>query len=606
VRIEDYALIGDMHTAALVGLNGSIDWFCAPRFDSGAIFAALLGDRRNGCWLLGPTDPQAKTTRAYRPDSMVLETTHDTPSGTAIVIDWMAIHAGQPVIARKVECLRGEIEMQSLLAARFDYGNTIPWAHNDSGKYIVLTAGPDAILFASDVPHERDHEHRMSRARFRLGVGEHASMQCAYHDSYRGIPSVLDLNASLQKSDEHWKSWAKHCTYKGEWREQVMRSLLTLKALTFAPTGGILAAATTSLPETIGGERNWDYRFCWLRDATFTLLALIDAGYHKEAIAWRDWLLRAVAGDPSQLQVLYGVAGERRIPEFEIPWLSGYEGSLPVRIGNAASGQFQLDIFGEVVDALMQMPSRGEHINEFSEKIVRALVDFVDQNSHRTDSGMWEIRGETRLFTHSRVMAWAAFDRGTALVERLGDNDTANRWRLRRDELRNEVLTQGFDDEIGAFVQCYGSKKLDASTLLIPHVGFLPATDPRVVGTVAAIERDLLEGGYVLRYLSDDPRADGLHGHDNVFLACSFWLADTYALMGRHSDARNMFRRLLALSNDVGLLSEEYDVDAKRAVGNVPQAFSHVGLVTTALNIDASLAGTPRKRKRMSPAKKAV
>ena len=599
-RIEDYAIIGDLRTAALIGKNGSIDWFCAPRFDSGALFAALIGEDQNGRWKIAPLDPRASSTRSYRSDSLVLETQHQTGTGTVIVTDWMPIHPGNPVIMRTVECIGGEVEMQSVISVRFDYGCIIPWAHDDSGSRILLTAGPDIVAFISEIPHERDHQTHESRARFRMSQGQRCTMQLAYGNSYLPFPDALDIDASLQSTDAFWREWASRCSYHGEWREHVVRSLLTLKTLTYEPTGGIVAAVTTSLPETLGGTRNWDYRFSWLRDATFTLLAFVDAGYHQEATQWRDWLLRAVAGDPAQLQVLYGVGGERRIPEFEVPWLAGYERSQPVRIGNAASGQFQLDIYGEVVDALMHTPNRGELPSEFSQAVIRSLVEFVEANGHCPDSGMWEIRGETRSFTHSRVMAWAAFDRGTALAERIGDTAVANRLRLRRDEIHKEVLDQGFDQTLGTFVQSYGSKKLDASTLLIPQVGFLPANDPRIIGTVTAIERGLLEGGFVLRYRSDDPHADGLSGHDNVFLACSFWLANTYALLGRKKEARLLYLRLLEVCNDVGLLTEEYDVRNQRMVGNMPQAFSHVGLVTTALNISATTTGRPRHRERMS------
>lgn len=598
-RIEDYAMIGDLHTAALVAKNGSIDWFCAPRFDSGAMFASIIGEKENGYWQIAPRDPNASSTRTYRGDTLILDTKHTTSTGTVVVTDWMPIHDGKPVIARMIECISGEVEMYSTLSARFDYGCVIPWVHGDDDSRVLLTAGPDVIAFISEIAHERDPDKHESRAGFRISQGRRIMMQLAYGHSYNDAPTALNLEASLQSTQAYWNDWAARCSYNGEWRTNVVRSLITLKALTFAPTGGIVAAATTSLPETIGGSRNWDYRFCWLRDATFTLLALVDAGYHEEAMHWRDWLLRAVAGDAAQLQVLYGVAGERRIAESELSWLSGYAKSQPVRVGNAASGQFQLDIYGEVVDALMHTPG-GETPSAFSQDIIRSLVDFVCTNSHKTDSGMWEIRGETRAFTHSRVMAWAACDRGVALVEHLGDTDTANRWRLRRDQLHKEVLDHGFNTKIGAFVQSYGSSHLDASTLLIPQVGFLPATDPRVVGTVAAIERDLLEGGFVLRYRSDDPKADGLSGHDNVFLACSFWLANTYALLGREKDARSLYKRLLGLCNDVGLLSEEYDVRNRRQVGNFPQAFSHVGLVTTALNMQSTKIGHPRRRERMS------
>ena len=602
--IEDYAIIGDMRTAALVSKQGSIDWFCAPRFDSGACFAALLGSEQHGRWKISPVDPHAKSTHAYRHESLILETTHQTKSGTVVVTDWMPLHTNAPLIARRIECTKGEMEIESLLSVRFDYGCIVPWVQDEDGRRIVLTAGPDALVFTSDIPHERNHELHAGRAVVRMHQGQRLSMQLAYGRSYEPFSLAIDLETALRTTEAYWSEWSTRCTYHGKWREHVMRSLITLKALTYEPTGGIVAAATTSLPEAIGGPRNWDYRFCWLRDATFTLLALVQAGYHQEANKWQEWLLRTVAGDPSQLQVLYGVAGERRIAEFEVPWLEGYKNSQPVRIGNAASGQFQLDIYGEVVDALMHTTENGSLPSVFAQNVIRSLVDFVARHRSVNDSGMWEIRGETRAFTHSRVMAWVAFDRGVALAEAIHDIETADRWRIHRDELHAEVLEHGYDQTLGSFVQSYGSKKLDASSLLIPQVGFLPVDDPRVLSTVTAIERDLLEGGFVLRYRSDDPQADGLPGHDNAFLACSFWLANTYALVGREKDAHALYQRLTAVCNYVGLLSEEYDVSNNCLVGNIPQAFSHVGLVTAALNFEAIKNGRPNRRERMSDHRK--
>ncbi|HET6794392.1 MAG TPA: glycoside hydrolase family 15 protein [Acidimicrobiales bacterium] len=581
--IEDYAVIGDTHTAALVSTEGSIDWLCVPRFDSGACFAAILGDERHGRWKIAPAGPVTAVRRRYRGDGLVLETEFDTAEGTVRLIDCMPPREKVPQVVRMVEGVRGSVPMRMELIIRFDYGQTVPWVRRVGGALHAI-AGPDALNFWSPVrARGRDLTHT---ADFTVGAGQDVPFILAWYPSHEEAPRPLAARYVVEETEEWWESWAHQCTYEGPWRDLVMRSLATLKALTYAPTGGIVAAATTSLPETLGGERNWDYRYCWLRDATFTLMSLMGAGYHDEAMCWRDWLLRAVAGDPKEIQIMYGPAGERRLDERELQWLPGYEGSRPVRVGNAAAGQFQLDVYGEVLDALHQARSVGIADSSSAWDLQRALLDFLESGWSQPDEGIWEVRGPRRQFTHSKVMAWVAMDRAVQGVERSGLEGPVDRWRAVRQQIHDEVLSEAWNPDLGAFTQYYGSDQLDASLLLIPLVGFLPADDPRVKGTVAAIEKNLVSDGLVLRYrTSDDGAVDGLTGREGTFLACSFWLADNYTLMGRRDEARRLFERLAGLANDVGLLAEEYDPVAGRMVGNFPQAFSHVSLVNSARNL---------------------
>ena len=581
MRIEDYALIGDTHSAALVGRDGSIDWLCTPCFSSDACFAALLGDERHGRWLLGPESGAVSTRRRYRPGGLVLETTFETPEGEVRIVDAMPPRQDNPDIVRIVEGVRGSVPMAMTLSARFGFGSIVPWVVRRDGL-ITSIAGPDALSLRTLVDVKIEKASLWSS--FRVSAGDRVPFLLTWHPSFMPPPPPIAALEVADDTEDWWNAWSSRCRYHGEFHEEVVRSLITLKALTFAPTGGIVAAPTTSLPEQIGGVRNWDYRFCWLRDATFTLFALMDAGYKEEAQAFRDWLLRAVAGDPCDLQIMYGLAGERRLAEHEADWLPGYEGSRPVRLGNAAVRQLQLDVYGEVTDSIYQARRHGIEAEAPFWDLQRSLLDFLEGNWHRPDNGIWEMRGPLREFTHSKVMAWAAMDRAVKQVEELGAEGPVQRWRRLRAEIHDEVCRRGYDAERGAFVQSYGSKNLDASLLLMALVGFLPASDPRVRGTVEAIERELTEGGLVLRYRLDSA-GDGLPGSDGAFLACSFWLADNLYLLGRQDDARALFTRLFALRNDVGLLSEEYDVGAKRLVGNFPQAFSHVALVNTAKNL---------------------
>ena len=584
--IEDYALLGDCETAALVARDGSIDWLCWPRFDSAACFAALLGTPEHGRWQVAPAAPVLAVTRRYRGDTLILETELETADGAVTLVDFMPVRGAQSDLVRMVVGRRGRVAMRTELVLRFDYGATVPWVSrvDDGSPHGALRAiaGPDMVLLRADVPVRGAGLTTVGE--FTVAAGETVSFVLTYAPSHLPPPAPVEPAAALADTEAFWGAWAARCTYRGEWRDAVVRSLLTLKALTFRPTGGIVAAATTSLPEQLGGTRNWDYRYCWLRDATLTLLALMDAGYYDEAAAWRDWLLRAAAGSPSQLQIMYGVAGERLLREWEIGWLPGYADSRPVRVGNAAHGQLQLDVYGEVLDALYQSRRGGLAGSADAWQLARALVAHVETIWRTPDAGLWEVRGEPQHFTHSKVMAWVAVDRAIRAAEEFGEAGPLDAWRATRQRIHDEVCARGFDPALGSFVQAYGSTQLDASLLLIPLVGFLPATDPRVRGTVAAIERRLVVDGLVMRY---DTAAtdDGLPAGEGAFLACSFWLADNYALLGRRDDARALFGRLLALRNDVGLLAEEYDPRARRLVGNFPQAFSHVGLVDTALNL---------------------
>ena len=578
--IEDYALIGDTHTAGLVSREGSIDWLCLPRFDSPACFAALLGDRSNGRWLLAPAGGVQEVRRRYQGDSLVLETEYRTDDGVVRVIDCMPPRHRDPDVARVVEGIKGRVRMRMDLTIRFDYGSIVPWVRHEGGA-LHAVAGPDSVWLRTPVPVRG--ENWTTLADFTVAEGERAPFMLTWHASHRPAPRRIDPVQALGDTEAWWGEWASGIDYQGGWQDAVIRSLLTLKALTYAPTGGIVAAPTTSLPEQLGGVRNWDYRYCWLRDSTFTLSALMLAGLADEAKAWREWLLRAVAGQPQQMQILYGVAGERRITEQELDWLSGYQGSRPVRTGNAAVNQFQLDVYGEVMDTLHVGRYIGLESDEAAWDLQQALLEFLESNWRQPDEGIWEIRGPRRHFTHSKVMAWVALDRAIKAVELMGHDGPVDRWRAVRRELHDEVCREGYDSGRDSFVQFYGADHLDASLLQIPLVGFLPADDPRVKGTVAAIQRELVVDGLVHRYPPEASQSvDGLPPGEGTFLACTFWLADNLALMGRREEALAIFERLLSLRNDVGLLAEQFDPASRRLLGNFPQAFSHVALVNSA------------------------
>jgi GH15 family glucan-1,4-alpha-glucosidase len=583
LRIEDYALIGDRHSAALVGRDGSIDWLCWPRFDSAACFAALLGDERNGRWKISPAKEAISTKRAYRRDTLVLETTFGTAEGEVALVDFMPVRDRHCSLIRLVVGKRGRVPMHMQMILRFDYGASVPWVTRlPDGTGMRAVAGPDMAVLRAGAPLKGEDLTTVSR--FEVAAGETVAFVLTHSPSHLEPPAATDPRRALHDTEAFWKKWAGQCKAKGEWAEAVRRSTITLKALTYEPTGGVLAAPTTSLPEQLGGVRNWDYRFCWLRDATFMLLGAMSAGYYSEAESWREWLLRAVAGAPEQIQIMYGIAGERRLPELEIPWLCGYENSAPVRVGNAAAGQLQLDVYGEVMDVLYQACKGGFAGSDAAWGLQSSLLAHLEKIWRSADEGLWEVRGPRRQFTHSKVMCWVAFDRAVKLVEQFGMKGPVERWRGLRDRIHADVCANGFDARRGAFVQSYGSQALDASLLLIPITGFLPAQDPRVLGTVAAIEKELVTDGLVRRYHTHE-KVDGLPPGEGVFLACSFWLADNLVLQGRREEARELFERLLALRNDVGLLAEEYDPAAKRFLGNFPQAFSHVALVNTAMNL---------------------
>ncbi|MEU4561641.1 glycoside hydrolase family 15 protein [Actinoplanes sp. NPDC023936] len=586
--IEDYAIIADTHTSALVGRNGSIDWLCVPRFDSGAIFAALLGEPENGHWTIAPTG-ESSVTRRYRDDTLVLETEFETSGGVVRLIDFMPPRTESPSVVRIVEGVRGEVEMSMLLRLRFDYGHVVPWVYREQDD-LVAVAGPDAAWLRTPVPTHG--ENLATKADFTVRAGDRIPFTLTWRPSHLPMPEPADPVHQLGVTEGYWRGWVSACTYEGEWRDAVVRSLLTLKALTYAPTGGIVAAATTSLPEKLGGVRNWDYRFCWLRDATITLQSLLYSGFQSEATAWRKWLLRAIAGNPAELQIMYGVAGERRLDEFQATWLTGYDGN-PVRIGNAAAEQFQLDVYGEVMDALHQGRRAGLKADDPAWGLQVKLMEFVEEHWRDPDEGIWEVRGGPRQFVHSKLMAWVAADRAVKAVEEFDLDGPADRWSRLREEIRADILEKGYDPRRKTFTQFYGSAELDAALLMVPLVGFLPADDERVIGTVAAIEEHLLVDGFVQRYTQHpESDVDGLPPGEGAFLACTFWLADNYALMGRHDEARETFARLLALRNDVGLLSEEYDTEAGRLVGNFPQAFSHVPLIDTARTLTSARAPT--------------
>ncbi|MEU9229792.1 glycoside hydrolase family 15 protein [Streptomyces massasporeus] len=581
--IEDYALIGDEQTAALVGTDGSVDWLCLPRFDSAACFARMLGDEDNGYWRIAPVGADRCTRRAYRSDTLVLDTEWETEQGSVRVTDLMPQRERAPDLVRVVEGLDGEVTLHSVLKLRFDYGSIIPWVRRADGHRVAV-AGPDSTWLRSEPEVTSWGEDYGTHAEFTVKKGEKVAFVLTWHPSHEPRPPLVDPYDALRHSVEDWRAWVSRCRYDGPYRDAVVRSLITLKALTYAPTGGIVAAPTTSLPEEPGGVRNWDYRYCWLRDSTLTLNALLAAGYQEEAEAWRNWLLRAVAGDPADLQIMYGVAGERRLPEFELPWLSGFVGSAPVRIGNDAVKQLQLDVYGEVMDSLSLARESGLSAQPDVWALQTALMDFLRSNWRQPDEGLWEVRGPRRQFVHSKVMVWVAADRAVRTLERHPELDgDLDGWRALRDEVHREVCEKGYDPERNTFTQSYGSRELDAALLLIPRVGFLPPDDPRVIGTIDAVRDELTHGGFLRRYSTDHAEVDGLPGGEGAFLVCSFWLADALYMTGRTKEARELFERLVGLANDVGLLSEEFDPVTGRHLGNFPQAFSHIGLVNTAL-----------------------
>ncbi|MGY1709451.1 glycoside hydrolase family 15 protein [Geodermatophilus sp. SYSU D00758] len=585
-RIEDYGLIGDLQTAALVGRDGSIDWLCLPRFDSAACFAALLDDERAGRWLLAPVAGGTCTRRRYRGDSLVLETGWETPEGAVRVVDLMPIRGEAADVVRIVEGLSGRVTVRSELRLRFDHGHVPPWSRRLDGD-LVAVAGPDAAWLRT--PVETEERDGGWCAEFAVGPGDRVPFVLTHAPSYGPAPHPVDAEEALAGTEAFWADWIGRCDYAGGWADAVRRSLVTLKALTHAPTGGIVAAATTSLPEELGGVRNWDYRYTWLRDATFTLQALLGTGYVREACEWRDWLLRAVAGDPAELRIMYGLDGTRRIPEYELPWLAGYEGSAPVRIGNAAAGQLQLDVWGEVLDGLHLAREAGLESTPDAWAVQRGLLDVLEGSWDRPDNGLWEVRGERRHFVHSKVLAWAGVDSAVRAVEQHGLDGPVERWRALRARIHADVCARGYDPDRNTFTQSYGSRCLDAALLLIPRFGFLDWRDERVVGTVDAVRRELTEDGLLLRYRTGPGGTDdGLPGHEGAFLACSFWLVDALAGTGRRREAEQLFERLLDLRSDLGLLSEEYDTRAGRQVGNTPQAFSHVGLVNAARHLSGT------------------
>jgi GH15 family glucan-1,4-alpha-glucosidase len=596
-RIEDYALIGDCKTAALVGRDGSIDWLCWPRFDSAACFAALLGTAENGRWLLAPGQPILAVRRHYRPGTLVLETEFQTETGRAAIIDFMPPADGAHLV-RIVVGRSGRVDFRNEFVVRFNYGATVPWVSRLDDGSIDAIAGPERLILRT--PAALYGEDLRTIGEFTVEAGGSVPFVLSYGSSQSPPPSI-DPYLALTRTLAFWRQWSNRCPDVGPWTEAVKRSLITLKALTYAPTGGMVAAATTSLPERLGGVRNWDYRYCWLRDATFTLLAFMQLGYHDEARAWRDWLIRAVAGSPKQIQIMYGVGGERWLPEMSVPWLSGYEDSAPVRIGNAAHEQVQLDVFGEIADAMFQALKSGMQLPERARALRPVVLEYLATAWREPDEGIWEVRGGPQHFVHSKVMAWVAFDRAAHELEAQAYNEPAERWRAIADEIHAEVCERGFDRNLGSFVQAYGSKRLDASLMLIPLVGFLPATDPRVRGTLRAIEdRLLIDGEFVLRYEPDNP-ADGLPAGEGAFLACSFWLVDNYILQGRYAEARRLFDRLLSRCNDVGLLSEEFDPMTGRMLGNFPQAFSHVGLINSALNLSRQTGPAEERAELQTP-----
>ena len=581
-RIEDYAMIGDLGTAALVGRDGSIDWLCWPRFDSDACFAALLGTPEHGRWRIAARDSAAKITRRYRPNTLILETRFETDEGTAVLIDFMPPRGLHSQLIRIVRGERGRVAFHSELILRFGYGAIVPWVTRLDEMMLRGIAGPDMAVLRSTA--KMRGENFKTIGDFEVAAGEAVPFVLSFARSYQPLPEPVDVEERLRATEEFWTEWAGRNKIEGPWNEAVTRSLITLKALTYAPTGGMAAAATASLPECIGGQRNWDYRFCWLRDATLTLLALMNAGYYDEAQMWRDWLMRAAAGSPRQIQIMYGLRGERRLTEWEVTWLPGYENSQPVRIGNAAHNQLQLDIFGEVMDALHQARQGGLGANEAGWAMQREFLAHLEQIWPDRDEGIWEVRSGREHFTYSKAMAWLAFDRAIKSAEAHNLPGPLDRWRKIRERIHNDVCAHGFNDELSSFVRSYGSKELDASLLLLPAIGFLPPQDPHIIGTIEAIERRLMHDGLVRRY-DTGTSDDGLPAGEGMFLACSFWLADAYLMLGQRDDAVRLFERLLSLRNELGLLSEQYEPCTRRLVGNFPQAFSHLALVNTASNL---------------------
>jgi GH15 family glucan-1,4-alpha-glucosidase len=576
--IEDLALIGDLHTAALVSRQGAIEWLCLPHFDSPACFASLLGDERDGCWALAPSEPAVAVGRRYRDETLVLETTVQTESGEVRILDFMPRRIRAPVVMRIVEGLRGNVTMRTKIAHRFEYGGLPAWVQR-SGDALTFTVGENATVLRSSVELHVDGPDAL--AEFTLAAGESATFVLQWYPSYEEPPAALDARTALNETEELWRQWARRCQYRGPYRDAVVRSLITLKALTYEPSGGCVAAPTTSLPERLGGDRNWDYRYTWIRDSALTIDALVTGGYDEEARAWRDWLLRVLAGAPEQLQIMYTITGGQRTEEYILDSLAGYEGSRPVRIGNAAYRQFQLGMYGHLMDAAVMARAAGIELDEAAWQMLVTLLEFVNEHWRDPDSGIWEFRRRPRRYTGSAVMAWVAFDRAIAVAEATRRDCPIDRWRATRESIAHEICRRGFSKRRNAFVQSYGSKKLDASLLLIPIVGFLPAGDERVAGTLAALERELLFDGLLLRSSRSIAR-DG-QPNEGAFIACNFWLVQNYAMLGRMEQARELFERLLGLSNDVGLLSEEYDVVERRLVGNFPQTFSHAVLVNTAV-----------------------
>ena len=589
-RIEDYAVIGNCETMALVSRRGSIDWLCLPRFDSAACFAALLGTEENGFWRISPKDKHAKITRHYRNGSLILETVYETKTGSAMLIDCMSRSEGKSHLLRRIRGITGTINMETELVVRFDYGISVPWVSRTDDGRLQAIVGPDRLLLQTEV--ELVSKDLRTGASIKVHAGDEIDFALGWSKSFHAMPAPVNVGAIIDIEDKGWRQWSDRFEGLGEYTEIVRRSLITLKGLTHFETGGIVAAATTSLPEKIGGPRNWDYRYCWLRDATLTLYALIESNYIEEANAWQQWLIRAIAGSPDQLQIMYGIAGERRLDEWTIPWLPGYEDSAPVRIGNAASGQVQLDVYGEVMAALYFGRTRGlpadDTIWSLQCALLRHLKDIWDQ----PDDGIWEVRSGRQHFTHSKVMAWVAVDRAIRSAEEFHLEAPLDEWREWRDQIHADVCKKAFDKKLNSFVQYYGSKNLDAATLMIPLVGFLPPDDPRVAGTVEAIERTLLRDGFVIRYDTGDSK-DGLPEGEGAFLACSFWLVGNYVLLGRLNDARKLFKKLTGLANDVGLLAEEYDPKLKRQVGNFPQAFSHIALIIAAYSLAGATPAEP-------------
>jgi GH15 family glucan-1,4-alpha-glucosidase len=584
-RIEDYAVVGNCETMALVARNGSIDWLCLPRFDSAACFAALLGTGENGFWRISPKSKQAKITRHYREGTLILETLYKTRTGSVLVIDCMSRGEGKSNLFRRIRGLTGTLAMELELIVRFDYGISMPWVSRTDDDRIQFIVGPDRLLLQSGV--EITNKDMRTTAAFKIAAGDEMDFALGWSQSFHPIPAPLEIGKIIDIEDKGWRDWSRRFEGLGEYTDIVRRSLITLKALTHFETGGIVAAATTSLPEKIGGPRNWDYRYCWLRDATLTLYALLESNFVEEANAWQQWLIRAIAGSPDQLQIMYGIAGERRLDEWNIPWLPGYENSSPVHVGNAAAGQIQLDIYGEVIAALYFGRTRGLPANETVWSLECALLAHLKQIWDQPDDGLWEVRSGRQQFTHSKVMAWVAVDRAIRSAEEFGLDAPLKEWREWRQEIHDQVCKKAFNRKMNSFVQHYGSKNLDAALLMIPLVGFLPANDPRVIGTIEAIERKLLRDGFVIRYDTGDVK-DGLPEGEGAFLACSFWLVGAYVQLGRIEDARLLFWKLAGLANDVGLLSEEYDPVAKRLVGNFPQAFSHLGLIISAYTLAAA------------------